>query len=417
MNDVLTARKTNEDIWSENPLGLDGSRVIDRRIYVDADIFAAEREKIFARTWQWIAHESEIPDFGDYITATVGGRPIVVSRGDEGRITAFLNTCTHRGAILAAHPRGNSRGSFTCFYHGWCFDTEGKFTTAPLAEAYGENLGKGCYDAPTIRHDVFAGNVFVSLDTNVAPLEDFLGAAGPLIRAYTGRHEALGRVRWLLKGNWKLWHENFRDNYHPMFTHRTIGANYQGVHIEGANIDLTGGHSLLAFPSQGNPEPIRSLMRNITGKQPDPGISSLRPRGQGNPDLRHNIMAVFPNLDFQFPNTGEGGGYLQHVTPTSADTAVVELVVFGEVGEPPEARQARLDRFLDAQASSGKISGDDTEAARRCSVGFGTVNEVRWSNMDRGQTPGREGIKNDEYSLRAFYDAYKRHMGDSLPAA
>jgi hypothetical protein len=92
-------------------------------------------------------------------------------------------------------------------------------------------------------------------------------------------------------------------------------------------------------------------------------------------------------------------------------------VVFGEAGEAPEARQARLDRFLDAQAASGKISGDDNEAARRCGLGFGAVGEVGWSNMDRGQEPGREGGKNDEYSLRAFYDAYKAYMGDSLPAA
>jgi phenylpropionate dioxygenase-like ring-hydroxylating dioxygenase large terminal subunit len=415
MSDVLTAETKTNDIWGDNPLGLDGSRVIDRRIYVDPAIYAAELEKIFAHTWQWVAHESEIPEFGDYVTATVAGRPIVISRGAGGRISAFLNTCTHRGAILAAHPRGNSAGSFVCFYHGWCFDTEGKFTAAPLPVAYGENLSKGCYDAPAIRHDVFAGNVFVSLDPNVVALADFLGAAGPNIETYTGRHEALGRVRWLLKGNWKLWHENFRDNYHPMYTHRTIGANYQGVKIQGHNIDLTGGHSLLAFPSQGNPEPIRSLMRNLTGKAPEGNLSALRPRG--NADYRHNIMAVFPNLDFQFPSTGDGGGFLQHVTPVSIDRAVVEIVVFGEAGEAPEARQARLDRFLDAQAASGKISGDDNEAARRCGLGFGAVGEVGWSNMDRGQEPGREGGKNDEYSLRAFYDAYKAYMGDSLPAA
>jgi phenylpropionate dioxygenase-like ring-hydroxylating dioxygenase large terminal subunit len=414
MSDVLTADAKTNDIWGHNALNLDGSRVIDRRIYVDPAIYEAETQRIFAKTWVWVAHESEVPEFGDYVTAKVAGRPIVVSRGAGGRVTAFLNTCTHRGAMLAAHPRGNSAGSFVCFYHGWCFDTEGKFTNAPMESAYGENMKKACYDAPAVRHDVFAGNVFVSLNPDAPPLREFLGAAAEHIQKYTGRHEALGRVRWLLKGNWKLWHENFRDNYHPMYTHRQIGANYQGVKIQGQNLDLTGGHSLMSFPSQGNPDTIKQMMRHITGKAPQGDVTMRRPTG--NPDYRHNIMAVFPNLDFQFPGTGDGGGFLQHVVPQSADRAVVEIVVFGEVGEPPEARQARLDRFLDGQAASGKISGDDNEAARRCQTGFGTVGEVRWSNMDRGQEPGREGGKNDEYSLRAFYDAYKIYMGDALPA-
>jgi benzoate/toluate 1,2-dioxygenase alpha subunit len=417
MSDVLTGQRTDADIWGDNALGLDGSRVIDRRIYVDPEIYAAEQERIFARTWQWVAHESELPEFGDYVTATVAGRPIVVSRSQGGRVTAFLNTCTHRGAILAAHPRGNSAGSFVCFYHGWCFDTEGKFTAAPLAAAYGENLGKGCYDAPAIRHDIHAGNVFVCLDPDVEPLVDFLGAAAPLIENYTGRHEALGRVRWLLKGNWKLWHENFRDNYHPMFTHRTIGANYQGVTIQGENIDLTGGHSLLSFPSQGNPDPIRSLLRNVTGKAPDPSMSTLRRRGNPDPDFRLQIMATFPNLDFQFTNSGAGGGQIQVVRPLSPEKAIVELIAFGEASDSPETRRDRLDRSIDSQTAAGKISGDDNEAARRCAAGFGTVNDVRWSNMDRGQAAGRKGIKNDEYSLRAFYGAYKRYMGEALPAA
>jgi hypothetical protein len=126
---------------------------------------------------------------------------------------------------------------------------------------------------------------------------------------------------------------------------------------------------------------------------------------------------VFPNLDFQFSAGGEMGNYVQTVRPLGFDRAVVELVAFGTVGEPAEARQARLDGCLDGQTAAGKISGDDNEAARRCEAGFGTVSEVRWSNMDRGQAPGSEGIKNDEYSLRAFYREYKKYMGDALRLA
>jgi benzoate/toluate 1,2-dioxygenase alpha subunit len=405
------------EIWSANPLNLDGSRVIDRNIYVDPAVLEAEQRRLFARTWQWVAHESEIPEFGDYVTASVAGRPIVISRGDEGRIACFLNTCTHRGAILAPHARGNSGGSFTCFYHAWCFDTEGKFTAAPLAAAYGENLAKACYDTPRVRHEVFAGNVFVCLDPAAAPLAEFLGESGPYIERFTGKHEALGRVRWTIEGNWKLWHENFRDNYHPMFTHAAIGANYQGVKIEGINQDLSGGHSLLAFPSQGNPEHIKSAIRRLTGRAPTQPLN-FRPRPANDGAISHYIMAVFPNLDFQFSGEGAMQNVLQVVRPLSVDRAVVELVAFGDIGESEEARQARLDRSLDGQTAAGKISGDDNEAARRCHAGFGTAGEVRWSNMDRGQEAGLTGGKNDEYSLRAFYGAYKSYMGDALaPAA
>lgn len=401
------------DLWGDNTLDLDGSRVIDRRIYVDPTIYEAEREHLFARTWQWVAHESEIPEEGDYVTATVAGRPIVVSRGVDGAAHAFLNTCTHRGALLAPHTRGKAPGGFICFYHAWCFDNDGAFRAAPLADAYGENLTKACYDAPKVRHETFAGNVFVCFDSNAAPLDEFLGAAGPHIKRFTGNHEALGRVRWLLKGNWKLWHENFRDNYHPMFTHAAIGANYQGVKIEGLNQDLSGGHSLMAFPSQGNPNQIRSAVRRITGRAPAEDMS-FRPRPANNSVLTHFIMAVFPNLDFQFSGEGAMQNVLQVVRPIATDRAVVELVAFGDKGEPAEARKMRLERSLDGQTAAGKISGDDDEAARRCNLGFGTVDEVRWSNMDRGQAPGSKGGKNDEYSLRAFYGAYKKYMGQRL---
>jgi benzoate/toluate 1,2-dioxygenase alpha subunit len=403
-----------DDVWGSNALGLEGSRVIDRNIYVDPTVLAAEQDRLFAKTWQWVAHDTEIPEFGDYVTATIAGRPIIVSRGDDDKITAFFNTCTHRGALLAVRARGNSGGSFTCLYHAWCFDTEGKLTSAPLPAAYGERLRKACYDVPTIRLETFAGNIFVSLDPDVEPLEDFLGETKPYIEMFTGKHEAIGRVRWMLEGNWKLWHENFRDNYHPMYAHMMIGVNYQGVEILGRNYALSRGHSLMAFPPQGNPAALGPVIRKLTGK--DAGAVTIRKTeapADAVGDNRNMIMAVFPNLDFQH-SAVQDHNLLQIVRPVATDKAIVEIVVFGEKGEPAEVRQARLETTLDGQTAAGKISGDDTEAVRRCATGFATVKEVRWSNMDRGQEPGLEGNKNDEYSLRAFYVSYKQYMGDSL---
>jgi benzoate/toluate 1,2-dioxygenase alpha subunit len=129
---------------------------------------------------------------------------------------------------------------------------------------------------------------------------------------------------------------------------------------------------------------------------------------------RNMIMAIFPNLDLQHSPAGLQHWLLQTVRPIALNKAIVEIVVFGHKDDTPEVRQQRLETALDFQAASGKISGDDTEAARRCNLGFGTYPDVRWSNMDRGQAPGADGHKNDEYSLRAFYAAYKDYMGDAL---
>ena len=404
------------DVWENNTLNLAGSRVIDRSVYVDPDIYRTELDRIFAKTWQWIAHESEILEPGDYVTAMIAGRSVVVTRNKANELSAFYNTCSHRGAALTEKTKGNCGDRFVCMYHGWTYDMSGKMIGAPWDKAYGQDFDKSCYDIPKIRLDIHGGNIFVCLDSDVAPLEEYLGEAAPYIESFTGEHEALGRVRWTIDGNWKLWHENFRDNYHPEFTHDVVGTGYRGVKVSGRNLDLPPAHGLLAFPMQRDSIEIEKAMSKISGFDVDLGSSPVWARPPFKIDLEseNEILAVFPNLDFQ--NMAGGGllNMLQVLRPVSVDRTVVEALVFGPKGESAAARQWRLERSLDTQAASGKVSGDDNEAVRRCSLGFTTLSAVRWSNMDRGQAPGREGLKNDEYSLRAFYAAYKEYMGNAI---
>jgi benzoate/toluate 1,2-dioxygenase alpha subunit len=287
---------------------------------------------------------------------------------------------------------------------------------APWPKAYGQDFDKSNYDIPTISLDTHGGNIFVCLDPDVAPLTEFLGEAASYIESFTGEHEALGRVRWMIDGNWKLWHENFRDNYHPEFTHDLVGSGYRGVKVTGRNLDLPPAHGLLAFPMQRDFGETEKAMNKVGGLNVDLGSSSVwaRPPFDLDIDAENRILAVFPNLDYQFMAGGGLLNMLQVLRPLSVDRTMVEAVVFGPKGESAAARQWRLERSLDTQAASGKVSGDDNEAVRRCSLGFSTLSAVRWSNMDRGQAPGREGQKNDEYSLRAFYAAYKEYMGREL---
>ena len=83
--------------------------VQDRRIYSDPDIYAQELERVFARSWLFLAHESAIPNPGDFVTTFMGQDRVIVARGKDGRVRAFLNTCNHRGNLVCAADSGNAR--------------------------------------------------------------------------------------------------------------------------------------------------------------------------------------------------------------------------------------------------------------------------------------------------------------------
>ena len=114
---------------------------VHQRLYTDPAIFDAEMRHVFGGTWVYLAHESQIPEIDDYITARLGPRPLIMTRDSDGIIRALYNRCTHRGTTLCRFEKGNKR-SFQCPYHGWNFMNNGKLRGVPWAEGYAENLTK-----------------------------------------------------------------------------------------------------------------------------------------------------------------------------------------------------------------------------------------------------------------------------------
>ena len=92
--------------------------------YVDAARFARERELVFRRRMNLIAHGSELSSPGDFVTRDVLSTPVVIVRGEDGRVRAFLNVCRHRGATVELRERGTCR-RFVCPYHGWTYRPDG----------------------------------------------------------------------------------------------------------------------------------------------------------------------------------------------------------------------------------------------------------------------------------------------------
>src|SRR5665647_381777 len=103
---------------------------VHRGALADPAVLEHERAQIFDRCWIYVGHESEVVEAGDFRTRNVCGRPVIFCRDSQTRMWVFLNSCRHRGAMVAREPSGNARGYF-CFYHGWSYDRDGNLDGVP----------------------------------------------------------------------------------------------------------------------------------------------------------------------------------------------------------------------------------------------------------------------------------------------
>ena len=61
--------------------------VISREIFVSPDAYREEQEKLFARAWLFIGHESLIPKPGDFFVSRMGEELVILCRDQAARCT------------------------------------------------------------------------------------------------------------------------------------------------------------------------------------------------------------------------------------------------------------------------------------------------------------------------------------------
>ena len=168
-------------------------------------------------------HDSELGEPGAYRLIDVMGRAVIVVRGDDGQVRAFVNACRHRGAPVVDQPCGVAR-MMACKYHSWGYDLRGKLVRVPDERDF-QGLDREARGLPVVRCEQWGGWWFVNLDANAVPLREWLDPL-PRLLADVARSpvRVIDRKRVDIGCNWKILAEGFLEVYHARTVHPTTVA-------------------------------------------------------------------------------------------------------------------------------------------------------------------------------------------------
>ncbi len=358
-------------------------------ILSDPEIFELERERVFARSWVYIAHESEIPNPGDYVLRYIVDNRFIVVRDEEGQVRALLDICRHRGMQVCRAEMGNA-SHFRCPYHGWTYRNDGSLIGVPSQKAaYGDRLDKSQIGLEQIRVEAYSGMIFGTLDPEAPPLEEWLGDIRWYLELITRRSpeglEVIGAPqRWVVDVNWKLASENFvGDSYHTLMTHRSMVE--LGVAPRDARYAMYGeqihipdkGHGSMVIgappgaklpPFWGYPEEM--LERARTSYPTKEQFEVAR-------ETRIMLVTVFPNLSIHNPIRSPHHKYQGSVpmltfrvwNPIGPGKVEIFSWFLVEKDAPEEFKQLSSWSYLRSFGISGTFEQDDAEIWTRITNG------------------------------------------------
>lgn len=217
MTEIAPTRIANDEYQAAAAEALRGSTLTTEH-YWSQDVYDAELEHIFMREWICVGRETELPNDGDFITRTIGPEPVVIVRDGNGDIRAHLNVCRHRGCQVV-EGRGSTT-AFKCPYHGWLYALSGELRGAPEMKET-EGFDKADYPLIPLKVEIWHGFIFVNFDLEAEPLAPRIPSLESWVSGYDmGDHVDTREWEFEVNCNWKIYVENFIEEYHVPWVHK-----------------------------------------------------------------------------------------------------------------------------------------------------------------------------------------------------
>jgi phenylpropionate dioxygenase-like ring-hydroxylating dioxygenase large terminal subunit len=371
------------DVSTQAPAGGEGFS-LPGWIYRDVDFLEAEKERVFATSWQVLCHLNDIPDPGDYHTLEFLGEPLVAVRGQGQRVSAFFNVCRHRAARLLDGGSGHCPGRIVCPYHAWTYDLDGRLSNVTHRKEFAD-FSPEHYSLKPVETEIYKGFVFVRLKPGLPRVAEMLAPYDSELAAYRLEElKPLGRVTLRTRHvNWKNVTDNYSDAMHIPVAHpgltRLFGQSY-GVEAQ-PWVDKMWGH-----------------LRDVPSSQLSERLyQKVLPRSPHLPDDRQRLWTYFklwPNVAFDiYPDQID---FMQMIPVSPTETLIREIAYV----YPDNRREMRAARYLNWRINR-RVSIEDKALIERVQAGMGS----------RSYTPGPLG--RSEVGLRSFAQHMRRLIPES----
>ena len=353
-------------------------------IYSSPEIHDLERDRLFSRSWLFLAHTSEIPVAGDFVVRRMLDDSFIVVRGDDGEVRVLLNMCLHRGMQVCRAEVGNA-DHFRCPYHAWTYRNDGRLATLPFHEAaYGGESGYPKSTAclrPPAQVSTHRGLIFACLDPDAPPLEEAIGDFAFYLDLYVSQSEEgielRGPQRWIIRSNWKIAAENFSgDSYHTPHTH--VSAVEIGLFLEPTGRKRASGALYWAGGGGGTTYklPTEDFDSNLAYIGYPPEMASRAGRHWnaqqremvGRAGFMVSAATLFPNLSLvhNWPRVKEGDDVVPFISlrlwqPISATETEVYSWFAVDCNAPDWYKEQSYRAYLLCFGSSGMFEQDDVE--------------------------------------------------------